>query len=90
MTVRVERVSVVFPIDLWDKVKALVAPGERSRLVVEATRQELYRRELLAALEAGEGAWTDEHHPELKSLDNIHSWLAEQRTQYFPQREGAE
>ncbi len=80
----VQRVSILFPADLWQKLKALVPAGERSRLVVEATRKELQRLELLAALDEAEGAWSDENHPELCDMDDVHRWLAEQRSLYFP------
>ncbi|MEW6230312.1 MAG: hypothetical protein AB1700_19875 [Bacillota bacterium] len=31
--------------------------------------------ERLAALEAAFGAWTDENHPDLKTVEDIHRWL---------------
>jgi hypothetical protein len=83
-TTPIQRVSILFPADLWEKVKTLVPVGERSRLVVEATRKELRRLELLAALDEAEGAWSDENHPELQDMDDVHRWLAEQRSLYFP------
>ncbi|MER3459034.1 MAG: hypothetical protein C4309_10795 [Chloroflexota bacterium] len=86
----VQRVSVVFPSELWEKVKALVPPGQRSRLIVEATRHELHRLELLAALDESAGAWSEENHPGLETMEAIHRWLDEQRATYFPQRETGE
>lgn len=86
-TTSVQRVSILFPADLWEKVKTLVPAGKRSQLIVEATRKELRRLELLAALDEAEGAWSDENHPELRDMDDVHRWLAEQRGLYFPRRE---
>ncbi len=45
------RVSVVFPRDLWEEVKSIIPAGERSKLIVEVTAQELKRRQRLAAFE---------------------------------------
>ncbi len=90
MSSNVQRVSIVFPSELWEKVKTLVPPGQRSRLIVEATRHELRRLELLAALEESAGAWSKENRPGLETIEDIHRWLDEQRATYFPQREGAE
>jgi len=56
-------------------------------LIVEATRRELRRRELMAALDESAGAWSEENHPGLDTMDDIHHWLDEQRATYFPQRE---
>lgn len=90
MTSGMQRVSIVFPSDLWEKVKALVPAGQRSKLIVEATRRELRRLELLAALEESAGAWSEENHPGFETMDDIHRWLDEQRAIYFPQRAAGE
>ena len=34
-------VTLVFPRELWEEVKRLIPPGERSRVIAEATRLEL-------------------------------------------------
>ncbi|PIU55224.1 MAG: hypothetical protein COS88_05230 [Chloroflexi bacterium CG07_land_8_20_14_0_80_51_10] len=45
------RVSLVFPSDLWEEVKRQIPAGERSKVIAEATAQELKQRQRLEALE---------------------------------------
>jgi metal-responsive CopG/Arc/MetJ family transcriptional regulator len=44
------RVTVALPKELWEKVKLSVPAGQRSRLVAEALRSELRRRQNLAQM----------------------------------------
>ncbi len=45
------RVSLVFPQQLWEEVKRVIPAGKRSRVVSEATAQELRRRRRLESIE---------------------------------------
>jgi len=44
------RVSLVFPRGLWEEIKRLIPSGERSRLIAEATEQEIRRRQRLESI----------------------------------------
>jgi len=44
------RVTLVFPRELWEEVKRLIPPGERSRVIAEATRLELKRRKRMESV----------------------------------------
>jgi metal-responsive CopG/Arc/MetJ family transcriptional regulator len=47
---RTVRVSVVFPRQLWEKVRRVVPAGKRSQMIAEATQREMQRRLKLEAL----------------------------------------
>ena len=44
------RVSLVFPRELWEEVKQIIPAGERSRVIAEATEQEIRKRRRLESL----------------------------------------
>jgi len=44
------RVSLVFPYDLWEEIKRVIPAGERSRVIAEATEQEIRRRQRLESI----------------------------------------
>ena len=45
------RVTLAFPLDLWEQVKRAVPAGGRSDLIAEATRRELRRRQRLQSVD---------------------------------------
>ncbi len=45
------RVSLVFPRALWEEVKRLIPPGERSRVISRATEREIRLRQRMASVE---------------------------------------
>lgn len=45
------RVSLVFPRALWEEVKRLIPPGERSRVVAQATEREIRLRQRMESVE---------------------------------------
>ena len=73
------RLNISFPPEVLEELKKFVPSGERSQLIVQATQQELKKRKLLLALKKAAGAWKDENHPELKTVDDIHRWLDQLR-----------
>lgn len=74
-----ERVSVLLPKKVVEELRESVPEGERSRFVSEATRKALARLRLAYALKRGAGAWKDEDHPDLQTIEDIHRWLEELR-----------
>lgn len=45
------RVSLVFPAELWEDVKAVIPAGERSRVIAQATEREVEKRRKQHAFE---------------------------------------
>ena len=72
------KAHLVFPEDLLQSIDKLVGKRKRSKFVVEATRKELRRIQLLQALRKTAGAWKDEDHPELVKK-GTYQWVREQR-----------
>lgn len=78
MTNNKTKAHLIFPEDLLESIDKLVGKRKRSKFVVEATRKELKRIQLLQALKEAAGAWKDEDHPELKEK-GTYQWVREQR-----------
>lgn len=45
------RVSLVFPRALWEEVRRLIPPGERSRVIAQATEREIRLRQRMESVE---------------------------------------
>jgi len=74
-----ERINVLLPSSLLAELRELVPPRERSGFIAEATAQRLLQFKQQKALRESRGAWTDENHPELQTLEDVRSWLKELR-----------
>ena len=72
------KAHLIFPEDLLQAIDNLVGKRGRSKFVVEATRKELKRIQLLKALQEAAGSWKDENHPALKEK-GTHQWVRDQR-----------
>jgi len=72
------KAHLVFPEELLQAIDRLVGKRGRSKFVVEATRKELKRVQLLQALQEAAGCWKDEDHAELVEK-GTYEWVREQR-----------
>lgn len=62
-------------------------PAEHQLLIIDKIREKLEESMtqkanvalVKQALREAAGAWTDENHPDLSSIDDIHRWLEEMR-----------
>ena len=81
---RQEKITVVLPAGLLERLRAHVPSRQRSRFILEAIEERLSTQELLAALDETAGAWTDENHPEMRTPDDIDRWLADLRNTWNP------
>ena len=72
------KAHLIFPEDLLQAIDKLVGKRGRSKFVVEATRKELKKIQLLQALQEAAGSWKDENHPELKEK-GTYQWVRDQR-----------
>jgi metal-responsive CopG/Arc/MetJ family transcriptional regulator len=72
---RIQRINISFPKKVADDLASLIPPGKRSHVIVDATRKELQKVKILRALERAAGAWTDANHPELKTIEDVRTWV---------------
>lgn len=72
------KAHLVFPEDLLESIDRLVGKRKRSKFVVEATRKELRRIQLLQAIQKAAGAWQDEDHPDIVEK-GTYQWVRQQR-----------
>ena len=70
-----ERLNLYLPKSLVDDLREIVPARERTQFVIDVLERELYRRKLMAALDASYGAWGDQDHPELKTGEDIDRWI---------------
>ena len=75
MASKTQRMNVSIPRQVADDLSRLVPSGKRSRLIAEATRKELQKMKMRRALKKSAGAWTDVNHPDLGTIEDIHSWI---------------
>ncbi len=45
------RVSLVFPRTLWEEIRRLIPPGERSRVIAQAAEREIRLRQRMESVE---------------------------------------
>jgi hypothetical protein len=79
-----KRMNVALPAGLASLLEELVPKGERNRFVVAALGKALQRARLERALERSAGAWTDENHPNLKTVEDIDRYIRRLRETWMP------
>jgi len=77
-----KRINVTFPVSLL--LRRYVPRRERNRFIVEATEKELKRRRLLKALRDSAGAWSDEDHPDLMTVEDVNRYIRRLRETWMP------
>jgi hypothetical protein len=83
-TETLKRINVTFPVSLLEELRRYVPRRERSKFIVEATEKELKRRRLLRALRDSAGAWSDEDHPDLMTVDDVNRYVRKLRETWMP------
>jgi len=76
------QISIRFPTTLLNEMEGLLAEGERSNFVVEATARELRKLRMKRALEKAFGAWQAEDHPEFKDSSAVALWVSTTRKEH--------
>lgn len=80
-----ERINVTFPKSILESLAAIVPPRERNAFIVEATGEALQRKRLLKALRESSGAWSDEDHPDLMTVEDVDRYVRQLRETWLPQ-----
>lgn len=77
-----QKMTVVFPKSLLQRLREHVPPRERSAFIVAAVEERLALEEQSAAIEEAAGCWRDEDHPELQTDEDIERWLLQLRASW--------
>jgi len=71
-----ERTNVIFPHEVLKELRELVPKRQRSRFIVESTKEHLSRLRFQRAAREAAGAWKADDHPELGTLEDVHRFLS--------------
>jgi hypothetical protein len=69
------RINVSLPEPLLQELRELVPPRERNQFIVELIEREVKRLKVLKALELSFGAWSDEDHPDLMTVEDVDRYV---------------
>lgn len=70
-----KRINITFPVLLLEDLRRYVPRRRRNQFIVEATEEALKRRRLLKALQESAGAWSDEDHPDLMTVEDVNRYV---------------
>lgn len=70
-----------------ERFKAHVPPRQRSTFIAEVLEEQLAIEEQSQALAESAGSWSDEHHPDMTTGEDIDSWLAALRGRWQRQED---
>ena len=79
-----KRISVIFPVKVLEDLRRLVPPRERSRFIAKATEAELKHLRLEKAIRESAGAWSDEDHPDLMTVEDVNRYIRRLRETSMP------
>jgi hypothetical protein len=79
-----ERINVTFPRSMLESLEEVVPPRERNAFIVEVVGEAVQRRRLLKALRDSSGAWSDENHPDLMTVEDIDRYVRTLRESWMP------
>lgn len=85
MTTETKRINITLPVSLLEDLRRLIPKMERNKFIVEATEKELQRLQLHKAIQESAGAWSDEDHPDLITVDDVNRYVREIRERSMPQ-----
>lgn len=84
MTVEIKRINVTFPLSLLEELRAYIPKQERNQFIVETIEKELRRLQLQKALRESAGAWSDEDHPDLMTVEDVNGYVRRLRETAMP------
>ncbi len=74
-----ERMNLYITKSVMDNLREIIPARERTRFVEEILARELRRRRLRNVLKKSYGAWKDEDHPDMMTVEDIDRWIEEGR-----------
>ncbi len=69
------KTQLILPRDLLEDVKKVAGSRKRSQFIAEATQEKLARLRFEEAFKEAAGAWSEEKHPELKTLSDVRAYV---------------
>jgi hypothetical protein len=79
-----KRINVTFPIFLLEELRRLIPRRERNRFIVETIEKELRKIQFRRALRESAGAWSDEDHPDLMTVEDVNRYVRRLRETAMP------
>ncbi|MGC8781773.1 MAG: hypothetical protein ACP5UQ_13000 [Anaerolineae bacterium] len=79
-----KRINVTFPQTVLDLLETVVPARKRNAFIVEATEEALRRERQLAAIRESSGAWSDEDHPDLMTVEDVDRYVRRLRETWMP------
>ena len=76
------KAHLVFPQNILEEVDQIAGKRKRSLFIVKATQEKLERERFLKTLDETKGAWTDKHHAELRTAQDMERYLREKRSSF--------
>ena len=70
-----KRINVTFPESVLDLLESVVPARKRNAFIVEATEEALRRERQLTAIRESSGAWSDEDHPDLMTVEDVDRYV---------------
>ena len=79
-----KRINVTFPESVLDLLESVVPARKRNAFIVEATEAALRKERQLTAIQESSGAWSDEDHPDLMTVEDIDRYVRRLRESWMP------
>lgn len=79
-----KRINVTLPASLLEELKTYVSPRERNKFIVEAIENHLQKIRFKKALKKSAGAWSDEDHPDLMTVEDVNNYVRKLREASMP------
>lgn len=83
-TISKKRINVTFPESVLDLLESVVPARQRNMFIVEATEEALRRERQLTAIRDSSGAWSDEDHPDLMTVEDVDRYVRRLRETWMP------
>ena len=85
MTIETKRINVSLPVRLLEDLRRYIPKRERNKFIVEVIEEALRRIRFKKAIRESAGAWSDEDHPDLMTVDDVNRYVRELRERSMPQ-----
>lgn len=83
-TVATKRINITFSADFLEELRRYIPRRKRNQFIVEAVEQEFRRLRFQKALRESAGAWSDEDHPDLMTIEDVDRYVRHLREASMP------